>query len=156
MHPRTKMLLFSPAYQRGVAAVELAILMGVLITLAFAVAELGRAAYQYNAIAKGVRDAARYLTQQTPNAAVGNAQNLTVFGNLNGTGQSAAPGLTTGMVGVCDRLRCAGTHDAGASGTGINWVTVTVTGYQFVSLVSFVVPNINFNPISATFTQIQP
>jgi Flp pilus assembly protein TadG len=148
----------TPKRHRGVAAVELGILLGVLVTLAFGVSELGRAVYQYNAIAKGVRDAARYLTQQTPNTAVANAQNLVVYGSLTNTGREAAPGLTVAMVGVCDRIRCPSTHDSGGAsspGNGVNWVTVTVTGYAFVSLVSFVVPNITFEPISATFTQIQ-
>jgi Flp pilus assembly protein TadG len=158
MQLRTKSLLKPPKRQRGVAAVELGLLLLVLVTLAFGVAELGRAVYQYNAIAKGVRDAARYLTQQTPATAVANAQNLVVYGSLISTGQPAAPGLTTAMVSVCDRISCPTTHNSGgasAPGNGVNWVTVTVTGYAFVSLVSFIVPNITFEPISATFTQIQ-
>jgi Flp pilus assembly protein TadG len=143
--------------QRGVAAVELGILLFVLITLAFGVAELGRASYQYNAIAKGVRDAARYLTQQTPGTAAGDAANLVVYASLTSTGLPVAPGLTTGMVDVCDSITCSASHSPGGAsslGPGLSWVTVTVTGYEFVSLVSFVIPNITFSPISATFTQL--
>jgi Flp pilus assembly protein TadG len=140
--------------QRGVAAVELGLLLGVLVTLAFGVAELGRAGYQYNAIAKGARDAARYLAQQTPGTAITNGSNLAVFANLAGTGEPVAPGLAVGMVSVCDRLSCQATHDAGYGGAGVHWVTVTVTGYTFVSLASFVVPNITFSPISASFPQL--
>jgi Flp pilus assembly protein TadG len=146
-----------PARQRGVAAVELGILLGVLTTLTFGITELGRAAYQYNAIAKGVRDAARYLSQQTPNTQVATAENLAVFGNITGTGAPLAPNLTVGMVDVCDRLSCAGTHNLVPTGAGVlNLVTVSVTGYTFTTMLSFVVPNITFGPIAATFTQIAP
>jgi Flp pilus assembly protein TadG len=162
MQIRSNALPTPPKRQRGVAAVELGLLLLFLVTLAFGVAELGRAVYQYNAITKGVRDAARYLTQRAPDSAsaVASAQNLVVYGSLTNTGQPAAPGLTTTMVTVCNRIRCPTTHDSGATGAGalgngVNWVTVTVTGYPFVSLVSFVVPSVTFNPISATFTQIQ-
>jgi hypothetical protein len=158
MKRRTKPLFLQPKQQRGVAAVELGLLLLLLVTLAFGVAELGRAAYQYNAIAKGVRDAARYLSQQTPATAIADAKNLVVYGSLTNTGQPAAPGLTTEFVDVRDRLSDPDTHSAGGSstlGNGVNWVTVVVEGYEFESIVSFVVPNILFAPIAATFTQIQ-
>jgi hypothetical protein len=167
MKAHTKALIAPPKLQQGVAAVELGLLLLVLVTLAFSVAELGRAVYQYNAIAKGVRDGARYLSQKTPgvpapgqppNPAVPNAKNLVVYGSIVNTGQPAAPGLSVDMVEVCDLALCPATHDSGGAsslGPGVSWVTVTVTGYQFVSLVSFVVGNLDFPPISATFTQIQ-
>lgn len=143
--------------QRGVAAVELGLLLTLLVTLTFGVTELGRAAYQYNAIAKGVRDAARFLSQQTPATQNAAARCLAVHGNTTCTGAVAAPGLTVGMVQICDRIACQGTHNQRETGRGVlNLVTVTVNGYQFVSLVSFIIPNINYGPISATFTQIQP
>lgn len=156
MNIRAKALRTPAKPQRGVAAVELGLLLLLLVTLAFGVAELGRAMYQYNAIAKGVRDAARYLTQQTPGLALANAQNLVVYGSLSATGVPAAPGLTTAMVTARDRLSDPATHSAGGAsslGPGVHWVTVTVTGYEFVSIVSFVVPDITFPPISATFSQ---
>lgn len=50
--------------QRGVAAVEFGILLIPLVLLAFGITEYGRAMYQYNALGKSVRSAARYLSQE--------------------------------------------------------------------------------------------
>lgn len=47
-------------------AVRLAILLIPLVILAFGIIEYGRAIYTYNALTKSVRDAARFLTSQTP------------------------------------------------------------------------------------------
>ena len=82
-------------HQKGVAAVELALLLIPLTTLVFGITEFGRAIYQYNTIAKGTRDAARYLTQTTPGngASRAAARCLVVFGNRACSG---AP-LVTGM-----------------------------------------------------------
>ena len=48
--------------QRGVAAVEFAIILPVLLFLMVATEEVGRAFYQYNTLTKSVRDGARYLS----------------------------------------------------------------------------------------------
>lgn len=50
------------ATQHGVAAVEFAIVLPVLLLLMIATAELGRAFYQYDTLTKAVRDGARYLS----------------------------------------------------------------------------------------------
>ena len=51
--------------QKGVAALELAIAVPVLLLLLLASAELGRAFYQYNTLTKSVRDGARYLSENS-------------------------------------------------------------------------------------------
>jgi Flp pilus assembly protein TadG len=48
--------------QQGVAAVEFAVIMFVLFLIGAGVVEFGRAFWYYNAMLKGTRDAARYLT----------------------------------------------------------------------------------------------
>ena len=52
--------------QRGVALVELALIIPFLLLLTFITTEFGRAMYEYNAVAKATRDAVRYLSFQTP------------------------------------------------------------------------------------------
>lgn len=148
--------------QRGVAAVELGILMIPLVLLAFGITEFGRAIYQYNTIAKSVRDSVRYLTQGAPGEAtlITNAKNLTVCGTTASCSDASplVAGLNESMVSICDRTNCAD-HNlvdveyGGAKFGQVNLVTVTVTGFQFTSLVPFVMPSITFGPIRATMEQ---
>jgi Flp pilus assembly protein TadG len=139
--------------QRGVAAVEFAILMTfILVPLLFGITEFGRAMYQYNTLLKGTRDAARFLSMQGPGdpADIGVAQCLTVYGNKTCTGSPLVPNLTTAMVSVCDSSICP-SHLNQPTGSGVvNLVSVTVSGYAFTSLVPFVVPGFTFDDISTT------
>lgn len=145
--------------QDGVAALELSILLIPLILIAFGITEFGRAFYEYNTIAKATRNAARYLSRAEPGdvTAHGTARCLAVHGNEACTGPALAPGLETSMVHICDASVCPTTHSAGVIGGGMNLVTVTVGGdptpYTFVSLVSFVVPDVSFGAISMTMHQ---
>jgi Flp pilus assembly protein TadG len=143
--------------QRGVAAVELGILIFPLLLLTFGVTELGRAFYQFNTLVKVTRDAVRFLSTQGPGDATDltTAQCLGVYGKKICSGTPLLPGLDTTMVAVCDSLSCSPTHQNQATGSGvINLVTVTITGYPFTSLVPFIVPNITFGPISTTMRQV--
>jgi len=141
----------------GVAAIEFAIVLIPLLTLIFGVLELGRAAYQYNAVTKGVRDAARYLTTVSPGTHGLEASCLVVTGDPSNTsgGCNAAPlvpGLTVNMVSICDRALCATTHQNQTTGRGVvNLVTVSVNGLPFSPLVSYVVSAFSFGTISSTF-----
>lgn len=143
--------------QRGVAAVELAILLTfVLVPLLFGMTEFGRALYQYNGLTKATRDAARFLSARGPGdpADIGSAQCMTVYGNQTCTGTPLVPNLTTAMVSVCDSSNCP-SHLSQPTGSGvINLVTVTVSGYPFTSLAPFFVPDITFGDISTTMRQV--
>lgn len=115
--------------QRGVALVELALVLPLLLVMTFVVTEFGRAIYQYNIITKGVRDAVRYLTTQTPNsgASITAAQNLVVYGTTTAGTTPLARGLATSMV--------TATWPAPiGSNPAISSVTVTVSGYSFQSV----------------------
>ena len=143
----------SRSRQRGVAAVELGLLLTPLVMMIFGTTELGRAIYSYNTLDKTVRDAARHLSQHGPgDAAIATqARCLAVYGTTDCTGTAVAPGLTTGMVVVCDASLCPGTHANQSTGLGsVNLVTASIQGYAYNSLVQFVVPNMTFNNISAT------
>lgn len=150
-----------PIHQRGVAAVEFGLLLIPLVTLAFGITEYGRAMYQYNAIAKATRDAARYLSMQAPGnaGAMATAHCLVVYGKTACSGTPLVPGLDNQEVTVAikDSSTNPGTHAlqpisvGGGPVTGVaNLVTVEVSGFKFVSMVSFVVPDITFGAIGTT------
>ena len=119
--------------QRGLAIVEFAITMPLVLFMLIVTAEVGRALYQYTALTKAVRDGARYLANQSEGGSTGllslnatqlaAARNVTVFGTANGTGAAAVlPGFTTTAV------------TAAQVGTS-NYVSVSAT-YQFQSVFS--------------------
>lgn len=134
--------------QRGAALVEFALLMPFMLILTLSVTEIGRAYYQYNTIAKSVREAARYLSVRARNVDVDKASNIVVYGNpvVTGSPPPLALGLNLTMVNA--------TWDTAGSYPTFNTVTVSVTGYKFVSLASSVfglqLGTINFNTIQAT------
>lgn len=152
----------SKTKQQGVALIELAIIITVLITITFGITEFGRAIYQYNTLAKAVRDGARFLAVRDPAApaSISGVQCMVVHGNPGCTGPALVPGLTSSMVSVCHAMdpACAATHQSQGASPVINLVTVTIGGanapFTFQSLVSFVVPDIPFGAISATMRQV--
>jgi len=155
---------FKPAKQRGVAAIELGLLIAVLLVpLTFGVTELGRAVFQYNILVKATRNADRYLSTQ----GAGDLANLTiarclaVYGNRTCSGNALIPNLTTAMVSVtyvssypiADPAAPITVNPLNPTGV-LNLVTVSISGYPFTSLVPFVVPSLNFGEISTTMRQV--
>lgn len=150
----------APARARGIAAVELALLLVPLLLIVLGVAEFGRAIHTFNTLGKGARDAARHLSQHGPgDAAVqAEARCLAVHGRADCSGAALAPGLSTAQVQVCDALACPATHASQATGEGVvNLATVTITGYVFDSVLDIALPGVGtalgdrrFPPISAT------
>ncbi|RXV65796.1 pilus assembly protein [Burkholderia stabilis] len=147
---------FRRSRTRGVAAVEFALVLIPMVTLATGVAEFGRAIYQYETLTKATRDAARYLSIWLPTDSaypVSAAQCLVVYGSTTcgASGTELVPGLTTSMVTICDAAHTTGCSDASdpsqfsnlptydasnnaASGTAtgaINVVEVKVKGYKY-------------------------
>lgn len=133
--------------QKGVALVEFALILPFLLLLSMITTEFGRAMYQYNTLTKSVRDAARYLSLQTPGTKIPEARNLLVYGNLAGTGTPLALGLTTSHV-PDPTWQTAGTNPV------INTVTVRIQGYTFNSLFPsvFGIPfgSVTFSNVTAT------
>jgi Flp pilus assembly protein TadG len=154
--------MIASANQRGVALLELALSLSLLITIVFGITEFGRAIFQYNTLAKAARDAARYLVVRDPSAAgvVADAKCMAVYGNPTCTGNALVSGLTTAMVTVCYAAdpACAATHQSQGASPVINLVTVTIGGannpYTFTSALSFIVPNFDFGAISVTMRQV--
>ena len=135
--------------QHGVALVEFALILPLLLILTFVTTEYSRALFQYNILTKSVRDAARYLSVYNPGDTTKFpiAKNLVVYGNPAGSGSPLVIGLTTSLV-PNPVWQTAGTAPV------INTVTIRVTGYVFTPLfasafgVSF--GNLAFADISAT------
>jgi Flp pilus assembly protein TadG len=165
---------------RGVAAVEFAIVLIPLVTLLMGVAEFGHAIYQYEALTKATRDAARYLSVYLPSDPaypLAQAQCLVVYGDSTcPAGATAlAPGLTTSMVIVCDGAHstsCSDTSDPPqfsnvqtydtnngavdpANGAGsINLVEVKIKGYPYLPITSFFNLSITFGNIVTVMRQV--
>jgi len=158
--------------QRGVAAVEFGIMLVPLLLMACGVAEFGRAIYQYDTLTKATRTAARYLSQFSPDDVaypVAATQCLAAYGNTACSGQPLAPGLTTAMVVICDRVNSAGcsgqafsnvsTYDNPA-GTGsaagtINLVAVKISGFAYTPVQSFInVSGLTFGDITTVMRQV--
>lgn len=135
--------------QHGVALIELALSIPLLLLLMFITTEFGRAIYQYNLLTKSVRDAVRYLAVQTPGTNVLEGRNLAVFGKTAPTAADLplAPGLTLSHVQ-------APVWQTAGSGPVINTVTITVAGYSFVPMFSSMfglsIGTVTFSNISAT------
>lgn len=143
-------------HQRGAVVVEMAIVLIPLLILAFGVTEYGRAMYQYNMIAKSVRDSARHLSQYAPGDAtrIAEAKCLAVYGNVDCTLPALASGLTTSQVYVLDRSTDA-TYSLQSTGRGsVNLVAVEVRGFTFISVAPAFVPNFEFDTIYSTMTQV--
>lgn len=141
--------------QRGLAAVEFALLLGPMLLMLLGVAEFGRAIYQYDTLTKATRSAARYLSAYSPldvaypTAA---AKCLAVYGNTACSGSPLSPGLATSQVVICDRVDATGCPGLGfadvgtydnVAGTGtalgtVNLVAVKITGYGYAPLQNFV------------------
>jgi Flp pilus assembly protein TadG len=97
--------------QRGVAMVEFAIALPLLLLLLLAIAEFGRMLYHYNNLLQANRDAVRYLAGEAWNGNLGQVEidpvqeaitkNLAVYGvPTPQPGNEVVPGLTTGEVSV--------------------------------------------------------
>jgi Flp pilus assembly protein TadG len=129
-----------PRRESGLAAVELALLVPVLLVAMFFTAEIARALYQYNTLTKSVRDGAQYLARYGVVVGIGVlapspdeetiARNLVVFGSPV-AGTALLPGLGTGDVTLTYEALYGAVNDT---------VTVSVTyAYQplFAALPDF-------------------
>jgi Flp pilus assembly protein TadG len=133
--------------EQGGAIVEFVLVMPLMLILIFITTEFGRAYYQYNTLAKNVREAARYLSVRAPNVNVAQAKNIIVYGNPAGSGSPVMPRLSLSNV-PNPTYATIGTLPV------LTTVTVTVTGYTFQPMVTsvfgFPLNAFTFSPIRAT------
>lgn len=133
--------------QSGVAIIEFALVVPLLLMLSFITVEFGRAMHQYNTLAKSVRDAARYLSTVEPNTHMTEARNLVMYGTTTAGSTPLVHGLTASHVPNP-------TWQTAGSLPLINTVTVQVTGYTFQPMFTapfgLTFPAMQFTPIRAT------
>ncbi|TRX54441.1 TadE/TadG family type IV pilus assembly protein [Thalassomonas sp. M1454] len=110
--------------QKGLAAIELTLILPFLLLIVFATAEFGRMLYQYNALNHLTRDALRYavhdvvdgdtgiVTNDTISLISARSRNLLFYGQ-NSTDTEVLPGLSSATVSIVP-------HNS-------NFVTITVS-----------------------------
>lgn len=112
--------------QKGIAMVEFAISMPVIIFLLYCLGEIGRIQMMSNTLAKSVRDGARYLSQNATRGTTGvidisdlvslETSNLVVYGLPVAVGAPVLDGFSVGDVQVTDlgdslHVRVSATYD---------------------------------------------
>lgn len=141
-------IMRSSGRQRGLAMVEFAITLPLLLLLLLATAEFGRLISQYDTLTKAVRDGARYAASTASQGATGLVSitpqvqtavaNLVATGNINGSGSALLPGLVPTDVTVSD--------------AGNGYVSVSAS-YTYEPIVGAALPTFGIGgPISLSFT----
>ena len=137
--------------QSGLAMVEFALSVPVLLLLMFATFEFGHFLIQYSTLNDAVRNASRYVagkalegttdtlvTGATWSSLVTQGTNLAVFGNIAGTGAAVLPSLNAANITVTQDLVD-------------RYITVTAA-YPYQSLFGAAIPTFMGRSISTTFT----
>lgn len=162
---------------KGVAAIEFAIVLPLLLSVAFIIVELARAMYEYDSLVKNARAAARYLTTVDPS----NSENrdraiciakaadpyATCMGANPPTNPTPAPWLARLSGATVTVMWSGNTPGLSNVSTGhgtVDLVTVVISGYVYNS---FMLPNFYpetdgsntftitaFGPIAATMTRL--
>jgi Flp pilus assembly protein TadG len=101
-----------PARERGMALVETALCLPVLLFLMLAAGEVTNAFMQHSTLTNAVRDGARYAAGVAINhgakvfdltpAIVSDTRSLVVYGNTTGTGTAVLPNLTLSAITVTE------------------------------------------------------
>jgi hypothetical protein len=130
--------------QSGQSLMEFAIVLPLLLLIAFGIIEFGRAYYQYNTLSKAIRNGARYMSfHPYDNTNISNAQNMVVYGQTSGGSTPVLPGLTPSMISVTPS---GGTPPYDPINPPQS-VTVAVVNYPFNSLVPGIISlNVTFSP----------
>lgn len=155
---------------RGVVAVELALILPLMLTLTFATLEFANALTTYKRLVTQTRLAVRYLSTQAPGQGHTEAQCLLITGSASASlpcpGGAVLPGLAAASVEITDAVNAPATQrgrmtSTGSGGVSINLVTVKVSNYRHQLLLGNLLGGfvqsasvITFAPISATMRQV--
>lgn len=129
--------------QQGVAMVEFAIALPLLLLLLFGIAEFGRMLFQYNSLLQASRDAGRYAASEAWNATLGQVElgaalqtqvkNVALYGAPSAAGTPVVPGLTAANV----QVSAVGTEHVQVS---ISYVFQPVLGNSLPNVLGTVIP----------------
>lgn len=149
--------------QAGVALVELAAILPILLLLVFAAMEFAHALARYAALVEQTRLATRYLTTKVPGEGQSEAKCLAVFGTAATTcgGTPMVEGLTLAQVTVLDASVAASqaTHRARSTGSDqnaviVNLVTVRISGYSHELIAGGILTGVFGNSATIAFNDI--
>ena len=117
---------------RGVAALEMALLLPVLALLPAAAWEWGQVLAHHERLSHSVRAAVRHLaaTDAADPVRQNEARQLAVYGRLAGGTVPVVPGLKTSMVGVLHPDADAGVRTVATGAGTVSLVTVSISGLR--------------------------
>lgn len=141
----------APRHQRGLAMVEFAVAVPVILLLMFGSFEFGHLLNQYLTLNDAVRNAARYvsgavLVSTAPGMATGSTwtnlqtqgTNLALYGNIAGTGNTVLPSMSSSQITISEDI------------TGEN-ITVAAS-YAYVPMFGASIPTFMGGSLSTAFT----
>lgn len=124
--------------QKGVAMVEFAIALPLLLLLLFGIAEFGRMLFQYNSLLQASRDAGRYAASEAWNATLGKVD---LSGDLQARVKSVAVyGVPSAQPGAATAVPGLTTSQVQVSALGSDHVQVSIT-YTFQPVIGAVLPS---------------
>ena len=146
-------------FQQGLAAIEFVLVLPVLLILAFGIIDFGRLLFQYDALTKSTRDAAKYVARAVKPAAnalaveiaaydaiVVEAQRLALCGRTTACGSSTlVSGLSASNISI----------DYPAAVGGISYVRVKVDNYSNSYITNVLGVSKSLATISVTMRQVQ-
>lgn len=137
---------------RGVAALELALLLPVLVMLPVAAWEWGRALEHHERLAHAVRAAARHLAtgDAADPARQEEARRLAVYGRLAGGGTPLVPGLNTAMVQIREPGSDPSVRLVSTGEGAVSLVTVTIAGLRHEPMLLPANLGFTLRPVSLT------
>ena len=141
-----------PHRSSGLAALELAFLLPVLVAVPATAWEVGRAVRQMERLHHGVRAAVRHLaTGDAADAArQDEARRLAVYGRLQGSDTPIVPGLQTSMVNILEPQYTPGMRLVNSAAGPVSLVTVQVQGVRFEPLLLPASWGFTYRPIGLT------
>lgn len=137
------------ARQKGIASIEFAVSVILLLVLMLAVAELGRAFYSYNTLTKAVRSGVRYISDNALNTVgvvaltgqkIADTRNMVIYGQLN-AGTPVLPSMDASSIDVVQAF---------PSGVANPYVQVTAN-YEFTPIFA-AIPTAALNGGTHNFT----
>ncbi len=140
---------------RGVAALELALLLPLLVVLPVGAWEWGRALDQHARLAHSVRAAARHLStvDASDPARQAEARQLAVFGSLSGGTTPVVPGLNASHVKILEPQSEPGLQLVATAGGSVSLVCVSISGWRYEPVLLPASAALTFRPVSLTLVQ---